>query len=140
MSDIAYGPRRGPLRRLFSNFATGLPGLGLLVMRLVAGGVQVYRGVAGLTGALAIDLPASVLVANIVLGLMLIVGVWTPITSGLIAAIELGILVIRPQDPSVHLLLITLSVALALLGPGGWSIDAYLFGWKRIDIGDRRTR
>jgi uncharacterized membrane protein YphA (DoxX/SURF4 family) len=128
------------LRRLFSNFATGLPGAGLLLMRLVAGGVQVYRGVAGLTGALPIDLPPSVLVAKIVLGLMLIAGLWTPITAGLMAAIELGILIIRPQDPWIHFLLMTLGVALALLGPGGWSVDAYLFGWKRIDIGERRTR
>ena len=31
----------------------------------------------------------------------------------------------------------TLGVALALLGPGGWSVDARLFGWKRI--GDRKN-
>ena len=25
--------------------------------------------------------------------------------------------------------------ALAMLGPGRWSVDARLFGWKRIDLG-----
>jgi uncharacterized membrane protein YphA (DoxX/SURF4 family) len=128
------------MRRLFSNFATGLPGVGLLMMRLVSGCVLVYRGVAGLTGELALGLPAPVLVAKAVLGLMLIAGLWTPITGGLVVALEAGILLVHPDDPWIHILLMTLGLALALLGPGGWSIDARLFGWKRIDIGDRRTR
>ncbi|HMF94196.1 MAG TPA: hypothetical protein VKE96_07880 [Vicinamibacterales bacterium] len=128
------------MRRLFSNFATGQPGVGLLVMRLVAGGVQVFRGVAGVAGALAIGLSAPVWVAKIVLGLMLIIGLWTPVTGGLVAVLELGILLARIGDPWIHVLLMTLSVSLALMGPGGWSVDARLFGWKRIDIGDRRTR
>jgi hypothetical protein len=29
-----------------------------------------------------------------------------------------------------------ISAALALLGPGGYSVDARIFGWKRIDIRD----
>lgn len=127
------------MRRLFSNFATGLPGVAMLLMRFVAGGVQVYRGTAGLTGALAISLPAPVLVAKVVLGLMLLAGLWTPVTGVLLAVLELGILLLKPQDPWIHVLLMTLGSSLALLGPGGWSVDARLFGWKRIEIGDRRT-
>ena len=30
-------------------------------------------------------------------------------------------------------------VTLALVGPGGWSLDARLFGRRRIDIPERRT-
>ncbi len=37
----------------------------------------------------------------------------------------------------LFVLLATIGAAQALVGPGAWSIDARLFGWKRIDIRDR---
>ena len=40
---------------------------------------------------------------------------------------------------TLSLLLGTLGAALALLGPGAWSADARLFGWKRMDIRDRKS-
>src|SRR5262245_28904810 len=61
------------LRRLFSTFATGLPGAGLLLMRLVCGSILVFRGAAGLAGALAPG-PVPLLASKIVLGLLLIAG------------------------------------------------------------------
>ena len=127
------------MRRLFSTFATGLPGVGLLIMRLVAGGVLVYRGVGSLIGVLSIA-PTPVLVAKIVLGSLLIAGLWTPVTGVLVAALEIGIFVFRSEDPWLHLLLATLGICLALLGPGVWSVDARLFGWKRIAIRSRQDR
>jgi hypothetical protein len=41
------------------------------------------------------------------------------------------------QDRTTTILLATIGVALAWLGPGVWSIDARLFGWKRIDVRNR---
>jgi putative oxidoreductase len=40
-------------------------------------------------------------------------------------------------DPWMHILLGILSAALAMLGPGAWSVDARLFGRKRIEIPQR---
>jgi len=37
-----------------------------------------------------------------------------------------------PADPWNCIFLGALGAALALVGPGAWSVDAYLFGWKRI--------
>src|SRR5262249_58861521 len=108
-------------------------------MRLVAGGVLVFRGIAGLTGTLAVG-PVPVLIAKIILGSLLLVGLWTPITGTLVALLEISMLVLQSEDPWVHVLLTTLGVSLALLGPGGWSADAWLFGWRRIDPRDRWER
>ncbi|HMF93394.1 MAG TPA: hypothetical protein VKE96_03835 [Vicinamibacterales bacterium] len=127
------------MRRLFSTFATGLPGIGLLVMRLVVGAVLVAHGIAGLIGDGAFA-SSVVLLSETALGLLLIAGLWTPIAGTLVAAFELGSFSKPDGDPWTHILLATLGIALALLGPGAWSIDARLFGWKRIDIPDRRPR
>jgi len=105
-------------------------------MRLVAGGVLIYRGIEGLTGALVIG-PTPVLIAKIILGVLLILGLWTPVTGVLVAVLEIGILVVHLEDPWIHLLLTTLGISLALLGPGAFSVDARLFGWKRIEIPSR---
>ena len=44
----------------------------------------------------------------------------------------------RKPAPRVYVLVATLGAALALLGTGAWSVDARLFGWKRIDLSEHR--
>jgi len=105
-------------------------------MRLVAGTTSIYRGFMALSGELALG-PTPVVVFQIILGILLLLGLWTPIAGTLLAILELLHLFTLTGDPWIHILLLTLSVSLALLGPGGWSVDARLFGWKRIDIRDR---
>jgi putative oxidoreductase len=74
-----------------------------------------------------------------VAAMLLLAGLWTPIAGVLVAMIELWTAFFsHPPDPWNFILLGTLGAALALLGPGAWSVDARLFGWKRIDIGDRK--
>ena len=67
-------------------------------------------------------------------GLLLAAGLWTPIAGGLVAILALFDYIWRLDDPWLAFLVGSLGGALALLGPGSWSVDARLFGWKRLDI------
>ena len=123
------------MRRLFSTFARGSPGVGLLVMRLVGGTAFVGRAVVTLYDGPSTGLAAGGLA--ILAGLFLLAGLWTPIAGSLVAAIGLWFAFAHVEDPLASVLLATIGAGLALVGPGAWSIDARLFGWKRIDLSDR---
>jgi putative oxidoreductase len=126
------------VQRLYSTFATGTPGAGLLIMRLVAGTVLLSRGIEGLRGELSFG-PPSVHIIRIVLGLLAIAGLWTPVMGVLTAILEVALFFVGAGDVWIHVLLTTLGICLSLLGPGAWSVDARLFGWRRIDIHDPRS-
>jgi uncharacterized membrane protein YphA (DoxX/SURF4 family) len=68
---------------------------------------------------------------------LLFVGLWTPAAGVLMAAAELWLAFSHPADPWMHVLVGALGVVLAMLGPGAWSVDARLFGRKRIQIPQR---
>ena len=123
--------------RLYSTFAGGWPGTGLLFMRLVIGCVLVVRASLWLWGdpPLNITIPAAIL---LVAGFLLMLGLWTPIVGTSVAVIEAWKILTLPGDRWLWLLLGTVSGALAMLGPGRWSIDARLFGWKRVEAPPRK--
>jgi putative oxidoreductase len=106
-------------------------------MRLVAGFTLVDHGIVGLRSELALA-QAIVYVLTIAAGILLLAGLGTPIAGAVAAGVELWCAFSRPGDPLTHILLVTLGAALALVGPGAWSADARLFGWKRINIRNRK--
>jgi hypothetical protein len=73
-------------------------------------------------------------------GLLLMAGLWTPVAGTFVALIELSQILTVSREPWVGLLAGSIAGALAMLGPGRWSVDAQLFGWKRIEAPPRRSR
>ncbi len=114
------------MQRLYSTFAGGWPGVGLLCLRLV-----------GAAAALHYALDSRHLSVGAVTegaaGLLLCAGLWTPIAGAVLAGVALWSLVsFSTGDPWSQILLATMAAGLAMLGPGVWSIDTHLFGRKRL--------
>ena len=123
------------MQRLFSTFPEGWPGTGLLFLRAVAVIPSVQHAIAGIVTA-----PLPALTAHLVAACaaaLLLVGFGTPVAGVLMAVAELSLAFSHSHDPWIHILLGALGAALAMLGPGAWSVDARLFGRKRIQIPQR---
>ncbi len=119
------------MRRLLSTFA-GLPSLGLLLLRVVAGAALILR-FAQLNNRASMQTTAPHVIAAVI-GLLLLFGSWTAVAGVMVAIIESVLAFSHNGDPWMSILLASLGVSLALLGPGVWSLDARRFGWKRIEI------
>ena len=133
---------RCTLQRLFSAFPGGPPGIGLLILRAATGATLAAQGLICLSShfqeSLGLLATEALLVAT---GLFILMGLLTPIFSVLATAecLSLAIFGISRSCGFLDSKLIVLQViagliAIAFLGPGAFSFDARLFGWKEIVI------
>jgi putative oxidoreductase len=125
------------MRRLFSTFAHGRPGVGLLLLRVVAGISVVFQAATAMWGDPSVG-STTLYVLTAVVGILLLIGLWTPVAGTVLAVLASWSAFLQRTEFLSWVLLGALGAALALLGPGAWSVDAHLFGWKRVELPDRK--
>ena len=126
------------MRRLYSTFAGGWPGIGLLLMRLVVGAVLLWHAGPRLWSDPSLHLTA-VYASLALAALLLMAGLWTPVAGAVVAVVAIAEILTTGEPPIGRLLAATIAGALTMLGPGRLSIDARLFGWKRIEAPMRKS-
>ena len=128
------------VQRLFTTFPTWWPGLGLLLLRIVVASAIIHDGAQFLGGwpNLSASLIASISFAA---GLCLLLGVFTPVVSLIVAVGIVGYHVVGMTAPNgfgpsgfVVLRLAALALVIAFVGPGAFSFDARIFGRREIRI------
>jgi len=106
--------------------------VGLLVLRVAAASVVIAAAVVHLRVAPSAT-SAALDLGSIAIAGLLLAGIWTPVSAALIAAAGLWCGV-SSSALSSGFLVMAIGAALVMLGPGAWSVDARLYGWRRIDV------
>jgi uncharacterized membrane protein YphA (DoxX/SURF4 family) len=131
------------VRRLYFGFPARAPGAGLLLLRIAIGTTLVAQAVLFL---FQVQNPRCMGVACCLLalasGASLIVGFLTRMVAAIAAALVTSSTLVSPTLPSIsyfHNYLLALNIiivaaAIALLGPGAISLDAVLFGRRKVII------
>jgi putative oxidoreductase len=112
-------------------FPHGWPGRGLLLLRLVVALILINDVIGAWMGATQSG-PTALQAGAAIAGAFLLVGLWTPFAGMFLALLEIGIAFTRTGPMQATILLATLGIAFVFLGPGALSIDARLFGRKRL--------
>jgi uncharacterized membrane protein YphA (DoxX/SURF4 family) len=149
----AFAPEEAEVDKLYSRFPAGRVGLALLLLRLVDGLGLVGEGIRLFTPTGISSEQTSVLLLGVVLvasAIMLMLGLRTGLASSAAALCTIGTAVhdsrhvnLFATDLNAWLVLFALvfvlSSSLALLGPGGYSLDARLSGWRMISLASRKS-
>jgi uncharacterized membrane protein YphA (DoxX/SURF4 family) len=127
------------VQRFFSSFPDGRFGAGLLLLRGIASLVGISLVVVRLIGTSPGALDVVTGAVSIASSLAVLVGLFTPASATILAVtvawfwFPVHADVLRLGVPAA-LMTIAVAVAISLLGPGAFSIDARLFGPREIVI------
>jgi hypothetical protein len=128
------------LQRWYRTFPRGLPGIGLLVLRLATGAKLVIAASSCMLDQQGLKLGVWMLcLFAIGIGTSFVLGFLTRLAAGVSVLAGAAVYLYHPAWASSFLNLLSsdtvgVALAIALLGPGAISLDAYLFGRRKILI------
>jgi uncharacterized membrane protein YphA (DoxX/SURF4 family) len=128
------------LQRWYTKFPGGWPGVGLFILRIAMGNRLLVDGYARLIGSNGPDpLFAFFAVLTMGTGACFVLGFLTPPVAGFSALAETVVYLWHPVWVAsftgvANFDVILVATAIALLGPGALSLDAYIFGRRKIVI------
>lgn len=128
---------------MFSTFPDGLPGTGLMLLRVACGALLIVQGSAYLldwSGQRLVALILAVLAVGS--GALLLIGCLTRLAAFAAAIASTSGIFSRIPPPSLDLLtarlpsilVAVIATAVICLGPGAFSLDALLFGRREVEI------
>jgi len=66
-------------------------------------------------------------------GILLLLGLWTPVAGITIAIAETFLFFLSSDNSLIPIILAGLGITVSMIGPGMWSIDARLYGRKHLE-------
>ena len=105
------------MQRLFSTFAEGWPGAGLLLQRVLTSTILLYLGASHLLETARSVPSLPYLIAAVAAGLLLL-GLWTPLAGITIALVEIWIFFASSGNSLTAITLASLGLTVAMIGPG----------------------
>jgi putative oxidoreductase len=120
------------MQRLFSTFAEGWPGAGLLLQRVLTSAIIFYFAASQIVES-AGWVPSLPHWIAAIAGALLLLGLWTPVAGLTIALVEIWISFVSSGNSLAPITLAGLGLTIAMIGPGIWSMDARLYGRKHLE-------
>ncbi len=122
------------MQRLFGAFPNRGPGLALLILRLAVAAALV-------SGPRLCPGPETEVLSALsrIAAVLILVGWYTPVASVSAALVSLCAFWVC-RAPGVNALMIAILVSIALLGAGAYSVDARLYGRRRLVVARPRVK